>query len=236
MQRRPTRNRAPAVPSYLQPPKLRVIDFAFERFGVRSFADLGGVWAVGAGYTFYALDRPGVERGVLVDTGITPAVRDRAREDSRLSLVDGDFGDPRLVEEIEPVDAVLLFDVLLHQVDPDWDAVLATWARRATIFVIVNSQLRDATEAVRLLDLGREEYAGYVPRDHIEVEWQRLDQVDPRYGKPFRDIHEYWQWGIPDAALHEVMSGLGRRLHYYADHGPWRDVPPFENTALVYAP
>jgi hypothetical protein len=49
------------MPGQSQPPpslvqsKLDMIDFVLNRLRVQSFADLGGVWGVEAGYTFYAL-------------------------------------------------------------------------------------------------------------------------------------------------------------------------------------
>lgn len=224
------------TPSYLQGPKLHAIEYAFDRFGVRSFADLGGVWAVNAGYTFHGLSQPGVESAYLVDTGINDEVRRRAADEPRLNLVDGEFGDESVIAGIGSIDAVLLFDVLLHQVDPDWDEVLRRWSDHTRAFIVVQPQLRDGDRTMRLIDLPPEEYARYVPGDHIAVEWDRLDEVDERYGKPFRDIHEYWQWGIPDAALVEAMAKLGRRMYYYCDHGQWRDVATFQNVAFVFAP
>jgi hypothetical protein len=37
--------------------KLDLIDFAFTLQGALSFSDLGGVWGVDGGYTFYALEK-----------------------------------------------------------------------------------------------------------------------------------------------------------------------------------
>lgn len=219
----------------LQEAKLRAIDFAVARLGITSIADLGGVWAVAAGYTFYALSRPGVERAVLVDTGITADVRARAASEPRLTLVEADFGSAEVATSVGQVDAVLLFDVLLHQVAPDWDEVLAIWAGHTRSFIIVHPQLREGERPVRLMDLGPEGYAAHTPHDHLAVPWDRLDEIDPRYGKKSRDVHEYWQWGIPDAALHRAMTDLGFRQILYADHGQWRDLPTFTAAAFVYA-
>jgi hypothetical protein len=116
------RGRPDAPP--LHPIKLRVIDAAFERGDVRSVADLGGVWAVDGGYTFHALERHEPERAVLVDESVTPATAERARRHPQLEIVEGGFGDPAIAERVGRVDAVIMFDVLLHQVDPDWDEVM----------------------------------------------------------------------------------------------------------------
>jgi len=37
--------------------KLKLIDAAFEKGGISSFADLGGVWGVHGAYTFYLLSK-----------------------------------------------------------------------------------------------------------------------------------------------------------------------------------
>ena len=66
--------------------KLSMIDFAIDYLGVRRFADLGGVWGVEGGYTFYALDR-GAESGVLVDTHLTKC---RCREGKEFWRPGGD--------------------------------------------------------------------------------------------------------------------------------------------------
>jgi hypothetical protein len=50
--------------AYLNREKRDLIDFAFQRFGLRSFADLGGVWNVAGGYTFYTLENFNIEKAV----------------------------------------------------------------------------------------------------------------------------------------------------------------------------
>lgn len=228
--------RRPASPArpVLQEVKTDLIDRAAAH-GMRSFADLGGVWAVEGGYTFYALEHHDIERACLVDTGVTGTVRERARAFPRLRLVDGDFGDPATPGEVGHVDAVFLFDVLLHQVRPDWDEVLAMYAEVADLMLVVNPQFR-GDETVRLLDLGREEYLHTVPQLplHDEV-FSRLDEIHPVYGRPYRDIHEIWQWGITDADLERVMSGLGYRCVYDRNTGPWFGLHRFTGRAFLYA-
>ena len=228
------REAAAAAPEQvLQSPKLRAIDFAVDRVGARSVADLGGVWAVEAGYTRYALERPGVERAVLVDTGLTDTVRGFAAADPRLRLVDGEFGSPASVAAVGQVDVVLLFDVLLHQVGPDWDDVLRRYAQTSRCIVVVEPTYT-GDEVVRFWDLGEAGYRANTPTDGALPDWSQLDEIDPRYGRPHRDVHEYWQWGLPDAARRDVMQGLGWRCAYWADYGPWRDVPTSRTVASVY--
>lgn len=215
----------------LQEPKIRAIDFAVSRVGARSVADLGGVWAVAAGYTRYALSRPGVERAVLVDTGITDEVVAMARADPRFLLVDGEFG--RAEQEVGEVDVVLLFDVLLHQVDPDWDEVLQRYATTSRCIVVVEPTWT-GDDVVRLWDLGEESYRATTPADGAVPSWDALDESHPRYGRPHRDVHEYWQWGLPDSARRAVMARLGWRCAYWADYGVWQGLDRFRTVASVY--
>jgi hypothetical protein len=113
----------PLQPTLLQD-KLDLIDFAFSHFNLHSFADLGGVWRVEGGYTFYTLDKYDVSVATLVDICFTDTVRKRARKFDQLKVVPGNFGNQRIADEVGNVGAVFLFDVLVHQVAPDWHRIL----------------------------------------------------------------------------------------------------------------
>src|SRR5207247_6970231 len=78
-------------PTLLQD-KLDLIDFAFSRFNLHSFADLGGVWRVEGGYTFYTLEKYDVSVGTIVDTHLTDAIHNRARKFAQLRLITGACG------------------------------------------------------------------------------------------------------------------------------------------------
>lgn len=223
---------APAIT--LQEIKTSLIDRAGEH-GLTSFADLGGVWAVEAGYTFYALDNHPITRGCLVDTGITDTVVAKAKAYPQLELVNENFGDRAAVERVDSVDAVFLFDVLLHQVNPDWDQILEMYAPITEMFVIVNPQYTRGTQTVRLVDLGREEYTATVPVVDVHDEaWDKLDEIHPTYGRPYRDVHEIWQWGIVDADLDRKLTSLGFSCAFDENRGPWRGLPAFDNRAFLY--
>lgn len=216
--------------------KMRVIDSAFERVGARSCADLGGVWAVDAGYTFYCLEKHAADRAVLVDENFTDPVRRRARDFPQLELVQLNFGQPEAAERVGSVDLVLLFDVLLHQVAPDWNQILELYVPTTRAFGIVNPQYVRGAETVRLLDLGRETYLDLVPPLPIhEGIWDRIDDFDPARGRIARDIHDVWQWGIVDDDLVATMDRLGFELTYFENAGAWRGLPAFENHAFVFA-
>ncbi|MCW3010908.1 MAG: hypothetical protein JWO90_1312 [Solirubrobacterales bacterium] len=226
----PAPERRPLVPF-----KLEAIDAAFALPAVRSVADLGGVWAVDAGYTFYALERHGAERAVLVDDDITPPVRERARNFGQLELLEQDFGLERTPADVGPIGVVLLFDVLLHQVDPDWDTILRRYAPHAQAFAIANPMWDASPGTVRLLDLGEERYRSAVPpQDNLEGLYDRLDEVKPDRGKPWRDVHDVWQWGITDAELRARMADLGFTAAWAERRGRWRGLADFEDCAYVF--
>lgn len=228
-----------AGPAPERPPlaelKLRTIDAAFALPQVSSVADLGGVWAVEAGYSFYALEHHDPERAVLVDDDITPAVRERAAGFGQLELLEQDFGLARTPGEVGPIGVVLLFDVLLHQVKPDWDEILRRYAPHTLAFAIVNPMWDGGASTVRLLELGEDRYRRLVPpQDNLEGLYGRLDEVNPRRGKLWRDVHDVWQWGITDADLRAVMAGLGFVPSFAERHGRWRGLPDFEDCAYVF--
>lgn len=215
--------------------KKRVIDVAFGRADTRSFADLGGVWAVDAGYTFYALERHRPGRAVLVDEDITSPVRARAGRHANLNLLERNFGEIDPAAELGSVDAVFMFDVLLHQVAPNWDELLGRYAEVTRDFLIVNPQFVESETSVRLLELGRERYTELVPQQANEEQiWERFNDFDKSRGRLFRDVHNIWQWGIVDEDLRVRMEALGFELVYFENAGQWRDLPAFENHAFVF--
>lgn len=231
---------APAAPAArphppLVPLKLRTIDAAFALPEVTSVADLGGVWAVDAGYTFYALERHSPQRAVLVDDDITGPVRTRAAAFAQLQLLEQNFGLERTPADVGPIGVVLLFDVLLHQVDPDWDEILRRYAPLAQAFAIVNPMYDAAEHTVRLLDLGEDRYRSSVPpQDNLDVLFARLDEVNPQRGRPWRDVHDVWQWGITDADLRAAMAGLGFTAVHAEQLGRWHGLADFEDCAYVF--
>lgn len=219
----------PSPSPVLQPVKCRAIDAAFERWDVRSFADLGGLWAIDGGYTFHALQTRPIERAFLVDTGDAGPIAPRAAAHPQLRIVRENFGHESVPARLGPLDAVLFLDVLLHQVGPDWDEILGMYTQVAPCFVIVQPQYTRGGGAVRLLDLGLEEYRRITPGDPYDEEvFADLDAIHPVYGRPVRDIHELWQWGITDAALECVMDALGYEAFYFENAGPWQGSDVFE--------
>ena len=231
---------APADPfAFLSQDKKDLIDFAFQRFGLKSFADLGGVWNVAGGYTFYTLEKYNIEKAVLVDTDFTDEVRKRAQAYPSLQLVQKNFGSAEVIAEIGNVDAVIFFDTLLHQVNPDWDEVLKLYASNARHFIIFNQQFTASEHTVRLLDLGEDEYFKNVPHARNEEPYQSLFRkmydVHPQHKRIYRDIHNIWQWGITDEDLVARIKSLGFTMQLYKNAGRFGNLENFENHAFVFS-
>jgi hypothetical protein len=226
-----------AVGPVLDPIKVGVLDVAHRRFGVSSAADLGSVWAVNAGYALHLAAQPGVERVVVVDENFTDAAAEAIARRRNCQRLDGNFGSVPVRDAVGAVDAVVMFDVLLHQVDPDWDEVLGLYADQTSCFVLAGPWYRGgAGETVRLLELGEERYLELVCEQEIHQGlFDRLDELNAQRGRLWRDVHDIWQWGITDADLRWRMSELGFLLGHYENHGTWRGLPAFESGAYVFA-
>src|SRR5206468_1705704 len=120
-------------------------------------------------YAFHTISKPTVERGVLIDARarrprdhLLNAI-EQASEHPGMEVLDGTFSDSETVRELGQVDAILLLDVLLRMVDPDWDQLLELYAPATSAFVIANPQWEGGDATVRLIDLGRERYLEAVP-------------------------------------------------------------------------
>ncbi|MCA2305800.1 hypothetical protein JF770_19725 [Mycobacterium intracellulare] len=219
--------------------KLDMIDHAFSSLGVESFADLGGVWGVEGAYTFHALDKHEIKAAALVDTHLTPTVVDRAKSYPQLRLINGNFGDQNVADEVGDVDAIFLFDVLLHQVSPNWDSVLKMYAKNARVLVVYNQQWTGSDGTVRLLDLGEEEYFRNVPHPRYRKPYrnlfEKLDEKHPDHDRAWRDVHHIWQWGITDDDLEAAVARLGFDLKYKKECGRFGRLANFTNRAFIFS-
>jgi hypothetical protein len=191
------------------------LDYATEQLGVASFVSL----EVGQGYGQYAMymiDKPQVTRGVLLDpTGRVPRDQlltaiERAAERPGMQVLDDLFWDPETIGKIGKVDTVVLYDVLMRLVGPNWDQVLELYAPSASSFVICNPQWESEGDTVRLIDLGRERYLEVAPpwpaARALFDEPHTWPAGEPR---PSMDGPHVWQWGITDRDLKAKASELG---------------------------
>lgn len=58
------------------------------------------------------------------------------------------FIEAKTISKIKNVDAIYLFDMLLHQVNPDWNEVLKLYSDKTKYFVIFNQMFTKAEKTV----------------------------------------------------------------------------------------
>jgi hypothetical protein len=143
--------------------KARFVLDAFEHYGIRSFADLGGSWGVNGGYSYQAMLAFPIERAFMVDDFDPPHLHERFKPYANFSIIKGSFGLPETLAALPEVDALFLFDILLHQVSPDWNTILELYASKAKTMLIYNQQWTGSANTVRLLDLGPDSYLANTP-------------------------------------------------------------------------
>lgn len=219
--------------------KLKLIDHAFKLYGIKSFVDAGGCWGVHGGYTFYALSKFNVDRAILIDTHITDTARKRSSSYPNLELLSGDFGSDQLVGTLGTVDAVIFFDVLLHQVNPDWDKIIEMYSRITDHFIVYNQMFVGSHKTIRLIELGKHEYLKNTPykgrEDFILELFDKLEQKHPEHNKTYGEAHHYWQWGITPPDLFSAMSKFDFRADYVLNYGQFGDLPHFENHGFLFS-
>lgn len=213
----------------MNPNKTDLISLAIDRYRLKSIIDVGACWGVNGGYTFHALASGKIERAVIVDGEITGLTRERAAGDARLELRQGDIGDAEFIDALPRSDAAIIFDVLLHQVAPNWDEFLARYARKVDHFIIYNPDWSGGDTSVRFVDHDLEWNLENVPDGGRErtCEWfARHDEWFPALDRPWRDVHMFWQWGIVEVDLIRTMRTLGFKLDSFNNYGPWADRYP----------
>jgi len=187
-------NVASGLPKNFIIDKKRIIDFTFgsSHHSPKSFADLGGIWNVDGAYTFYTLAKYKIESAYIIDTDFTETALNKSRNMANLKMIKGNFGDESIADKIGTVDVIFLFDVLLHQVKPDWNEIIKNYSKRTDCFVVFNQQWTGSEDTVRLLDLGRDEYFRNVPHSKedpgYKVLFDKIDEMHPQHKKPWRDM------------------------------------------------
>lgn len=226
---------------YLNSDKLDLIDVAFQNIipNAQSFADLGGVWGVNGGYTFYTLDKHNIKSAFLVDVTFNDEVNDKSIEYENLTLLNSEFGDDELIKQLGHLDVIFLFDVLLHQVKPDWDEILEKYSSICDCMVIFNQQFTNSEDTIRLFDLGYDKYFENIPHNENEptykMVFEKMYENHPNYqNRIWRDIQNVFQWGIVDKDLYLKIKDLGFSLEFYQNVGQFLDLKNFENHMFIF--
>jgi hypothetical protein len=178
---------------------------------ITSLRDFGGCYLVHGRYLLHATRRRQLRRASMVDVNplqeflaAAAALQDE-QPGTVVETVRGDFREPRLFDGLEPTDASLLYEVLLHQ--DNYVEVMKNVCRVTTSFVcIAQPCLREALVglpgAAVLLQFLDEELKARLRTDSF---WP----VEPR-SEVFTTAH--WMWGQTTSHLVDVMRGLGWRL------------------------
>lgn len=223
---------------FVNPEKMQLIDKAFKsaNFIPSSFADLGGVWKVNAAYTIYTAKTYNIN-GVLVDTNFNQEALRELNKLPKVKTIAGDFGSDAVISQIGKPDMVFFFDVLLHQVNPDWDQILARYASITKCFVIYNQQITSYNKTIRLTDLELAEYKNLVPKRSDTVYdyvFSHKDEINKEYNKPWKDVHNIWQWGITDNDLRDKLDKLGFKEVFYKNYGNFTKLKDFEDHGFIF--
>lgn len=197
----------------LRKDKLELIDRAKLK-GAKTFLELGGIGDVEGGYSFYALSNDC--QVTMVDKNMTDFIRNKKKimNLTRLTLIEGRFHE--VIEKIKPVDCILLFYILLHQVNPDWNKILEMYAPKTKMFAIFDPRYT-GKETVRLMNL-----PNY--HDYTSLKNDSLD----------RDNIDVWQWGITDDDLISKMKELDFRLHFFENRGLFPNTKMMENHSFLF--
>lgn len=213
--------------------KLKLIDISMNKNDVKSFADFGGVWGVDAGYTFHILDNHVIEKAFLIDDIITPVVKEKAKKYEHLNLINGKFGDSKTLKQVSKIDLILFFDVLLHQVNPNWDDIIKLCSEKTKSFCVYNQQWL-GKETVRFPEMSEDDYNKHVHISSEHPEHSKLNKKHPTQKIAWKDMHYIWQWGITDDDLISCFNKNGFELKYYENFGKWKGLPNIENHGFVF--
>jgi hypothetical protein len=219
--------------------KVDLANKAVMKHGVRSFADLGACWGVHAGYSIEVIKHNQIDRAFAVDMTITDLAKERAKSYPRLFLVKGDLGSEQTLASIPHVDALIMFDLLLHQAAPDWDEFLEMWSRKARVLIIFNQMWKRGDRSLRFVDHGRDWYKEnvyYRKDDKIDRWFDRHDEVDLKTGRRVKDLPHYWQWGITKEDLQGKAESLGFGMEFFQNYGPFKrkKTPWIQNEGFIF--
>jgi hypothetical protein len=220
------------------PHKADLISLAAQMYNLRSLIDVGGCWGVNGGYTFHAMKNAGVKHAGIIDGSITELTRERAQYVPNVHLITGGLGDRKVVEKLPAMDIALIFDILLHQVSPDWDEVLALYAEKVDHFCIFNQDWV-GEETIRFVDEGPDWYMKnviYTDEQRTREWFDKHDEMHPSLGKPWRDVYFFWQWGITSADIVKVMNRLGFQLDFMWNYGTrYKHLPKIEDRGYLFS-
>ncbi len=227
-------------PIYFDRTKKLLIDTLFELANddINTIADLGGIYKVHGAYAFYTIQKHHVSKVIQIDTELTSEYLDLSKKYNQILSLEMNFANTSVVSHIDKVDALYLFDVLLHQVNPNWDDILEMYSDKTKYFVIFNQMFTKSDKTIRLLDLGFDEYFKHVPFEKEHPLSQNLInktyEINQEHGKIWRDVHHVFQWGITVIDLIESLRKLNFELVYHKYWGMFSYSKSFDDHAFIF--
>jgi len=220
--------------------KAQLIDHAQILRPFKSFADLGSCWGVNGGYAFYARELCGsnFERGYIVDQYITPLTIDRANSQPNIHLLQGMLGSELVRKSVGKVDALLMFDILLHQVAPDWNQFITDWLPLTDTVIIYNQNWFKSKKTIRFVNYGLDWYFKNVYFNNNEEglrKWFASHHLfNEQQLKIERDIHDWWQWGIVPQDIVGLFASNGFDLLFANTYDSWSEFPWIINQGMIF--
>ena len=186
-------------------------DLVAELAGVSTLRDFGGCYIVEGRYLLEPARRLGATFVSMVDHGDTAAYDQRAASlaaempDTRFETVNGDFREPSLYARLEPVDASILFEVVLHQ--ENYVQVVKDVTSVTTKYVVVAQPcLRESLfllpSSATLLQFWPEAL-----KDEL-----RSGSFWPKEEPTRRFWSASWMWGHTTSHMIDVFGGFGWEL------------------------
>jgi hypothetical protein len=220
--------------------KKDVLDYAYNHLTINRIAELGCVWGVDGAYGRYISDKYSTEEIIMVDLIWNETALNLCNSKPGIKTIEGNFGDKDMPEKIGKVDAVILYDILLHLVNPDWDFLLKMYSEYTNAFIIVNPQFTGSSTTVRLLDLGDDLYFKNIPHQPDHPTYKKVFsnpyEFDPIQKKILRDAFFIWQWGITNYDLIAKMDRLGfEPIFIQKDNLLYFDLKNFVNYGFVFS-
>ena len=105
-----------------------------------------------AGYTVDVLSKNPIEKAYVADGNVNPQSRAAGQPYPQLEFIEGQFNEPAFIQAFPKVDALIMYSILLHQANLDWDQFLDAWAEKAPVFVIYNQMWKRKGQSVRFTD------------------------------------------------------------------------------------
>jgi len=202
-----------------------------------TFADLGACWGVHGGYAKFVAETFPIKRVSIVDQHVTPETVEWVKQSDRARTVSAMLGSEKALSEVGDVDAVAMFDILLHQVSPDWDQLISMWATKARCFILHNPMWTVGDTTLRFPDHGIEWFKAnviYTDAKRLEDWFRHHNEFDKKQGKLQRDVHNFWQFGITQRDMLALFEKLGYRIEFLSFFKKRRTHPWIQNYGYIF--